>query len=177
MSLLGLEWGMPADAAAARLGLVPLEQNAEQMAFGLDAVVARISAIGAFCPSLFLRLGDACEGRLHLGFREGVLSGADLRFRFPFEAIGKPSDGLSDLAMAAFARVELQDMLFEFIARYGPPAHSCEGTMRWELAHPVGITVFHLGPEGCVQLRMGHDGGGVVGALRYLPSIPPGDGL
>lgn len=177
MCLLGLEWGMPEDAAAARLGLVPLERGGEQMVFELGAVASRVRSAGSFCPSLFLRLGDACEGRLHLGFPDGTLSGADLRFRFPFEAVGKSSDGLSDLAMAAFARVELQDMLFEFIARYGPPAHSCEAPMRWELAYPVGMTVFHLGPEGSVQVRMGHDGGGVVGALRYLPPIPPGDGF
>ena len=175
--MLGLDWGMPADAALARLGLAPLERTGEVVSLGLGDVTARLAAQQLFCPSLFLRLGDACEGRLHLIFAEGELAGCDLRFRFPFEAIGKPSDGLSDQAMAAFARVELENLLFDLIARYGAPVHSCTGFMRWDHAYPVGMVVFRLPTGTCLQVMMGHDGGGVVGTFRYLPPVASDAGL
>lgn len=175
--MFGLEWGMPPEAALARLALLPVDRADGQLVVALDELVARVSERRAFCPSMFLRLGDACEGRLHLGFVDGGLAGGDLRFRFPFEAIGKSADGLSDQAMAAFARTEMQGLLHEFIARYGPPVHSTESFMRWEHAHPVAIVVFQATDGETLQVLMGHDGGGVIGALRYLPPIAPDDGF
>ena len=175
--MFGLEWGMPPEAALARLAVPPLDHTDGQVIVALDTLVNRLRETEAFCPSLFLRLGDACEGRLHMGFVDGGLAGGDLRFRFPFEAIGKPADGLSDQAMAAFARTEMQSTIFEFIARYGPPVHATESFMRWENTYPVGVTVFRSAEGDCIQLLMGHDGGGVIGALRYLPAIAPDYGF
>lgn len=168
---------MPPEAALARLALMPMDHADGQVVVALDALVGRLTELGAFCPSLFIRLGEACEGRLHLGFVNGGLAGGDLRFRFAFEAIGKPADGLSDQAMAAYARTEMQAVIFEFIARYGPPVHTTESFMRWENAYPVGITVFQTNRGDSVHLLMGHDGGGVIGALRYLPPISPDNGF
>ncbi|MFK7944297.1 MAG: hypothetical protein AB8B85_15475 [Paracoccaceae bacterium] len=175
--MFGLEWGMPPQAVLARLALQPLDQDHEQVVVGLDSLVARLIDRQAFCPSLFIRLGDACNGKLHLSFVEDGLAGADLRFRFEFEALGKPTDGLSDQAMAAFARVEMQSVIYEFITRYGPPVHTTESYMRWENAHPVGITVFRTVDADSIQLLMGHDGSGVIGAVRYLPPMSGGGGF
>lgn len=167
--MFGLDWGMPPDAALARLGLAPVDRDDAQVAVALDQLVGRLIANHAFCPSLFIRLGDTCEGRLHLAFDQSGLAGGELRFRYPFEAIGKSSDGLSDQAMASYARHELQGVIFEFVARYGAPLHSADGPMRWDLAHPVGVAVFAGHYDDVVQLVMGHDGAGVIGAIRYLP--------
>ena len=175
--MFGLDWGMPPEAALARLALMPLDHDNDQVVVALDALIGRLSELGAFCPSLFLRLGGDCEGRLHLGFVDGRLAGGDLRFRYPFEAIGKSADGLSDQAMAAYARTEMQSVIFEFIARYGPPVHASESFMRWDHAYPVGIVVFRNAEQDSIQLVMGHDGAGVIGALRYLPPIAPDGGF
>lgn len=175
--MFGLDWGMPPEAALARLALMPLDQDEGQVAVALDSLVDRLRERGAFCPGLFLRLGVACEGRLHLGFVDGGLAGGDLRFRFPFDALGKPSDTLSDQAMAAYARTEMQGLIHDFIARYGPPVHVSESFMRWENAYPVGVTVFRTSTGDSVQVLMGHDGDGVIGALRYLPPIAHDDGF
>lgn len=167
--MLGLTWGMCADEVTLRLGLPPLHGSAEEAVFSLDTLVGGLVARAAFCPSLFVDLGDACDGRLHLAFAGRGLIAGELRFRHSFEAIGKSADGLSDMAMAAYVRAELQQLIFEFTARYGPPVHISEHPMRWDNVQPVGTALFRNAQGDTMQVMLGHDGSGVTGWLRYLP--------
>lgn len=175
--MLGLKWGAAPEEVRLRLGLAPLEVGPDLMIFDLKELVDRLVARGAFCPSRFVDLAETCEGRLHLAFTAAGLEAGELRFRYAFEAIGKSADGLSDLAMAAYARAELAQQIFEFTARYGPPVHSNEQPMRWENTHPVGAAVFQTLECETVQIMLGHDGGGVTGTIRYLPPVTANAGF
>ncbi len=175
--MLGLTWGCSPEEARLKLGLPPLDADEAGLSFSLDTVVARLVEAGAFCPGRLVELQDCCEGQLHLAFERGGLAAAEARFRYSFEVIGKSADGLSDLSMAAFARTELQTMIFEFTACYGPPVHVSEEPMRWENTHPVGTAQFRTEEHETVQVLVGHDGDGVMGTLRYLPPMRPGAGF
>lgn len=170
--MLGLAWGSEPGACVAALGVHPLDTSPAQQIFALDSIVVALQSRGDFCPSLFIELDERCEGRLHLAYQRGGLVAGDLLFRHSFDAIGKPADGLSDMAMAAYARHELQTLLFEFTARYGPPVHTSEEAMRWENAHPVGAALFRSSGDDTIQVVLGHDGTGVAGSIRYLPPVP-----
>ena len=177
MAPFSLTWGQNTEDALQVLGAVPIDRGPDGLAYELDTLIARLASQGSFCPSLFLEHRDDIEGQLHLAFRDQALVGVEIRFRYGFEAIGKSPDGLSDLSMAAYARFELQQLLFELTARYGPPVHKGENAMRWGHAHPVGTVLFRTAEQDTLMVMLGHDGSGLVGQLRYLPEVGKTDGF
>ena len=178
MGLFGLGWGSNQEAAKARFPeLSPIEEHAHVLVYALDGIAEALWRDNAFCPSAIGGAAAREDATVVLNYIESGLVAAFIRFGYGFETIGQSTDTLSDMAMAAIARAELQQLVFEISSRYGPPALFTESPMRSGKWHPVGAAIFDAKEHGMVHLSFGHDGSGLIGELRYQAPIADTSGL
>ena len=172
MGLFGLGWGSDQAAAKARFAeLTPLEAHPHVLVYALDGIAETLWRENAFCPTAIGGAPAREEATLFLNYLDAGLVAAFVRFGYSFEVIGQSPDTLSDMAMAAIARAELQQLVFEMSSRHGAPVLFTESPMRSGKWHPVGAAMFDAGESGLIHLSFGHDGGGLIGELRYQARI------
>ena len=170
--MLGVAWGTDRDTVKARFpGLAPAAETADALSYPLEAVAARLRDEGSFCPSRIGASPERMGDELAFIFIEDRLAAGFARFGYGFEAIGQATETLSEQAMSAFARAEFHGLVFEFTARHGTAAQVTEHPMRSGNLQVLGVALFDTGPQGLVQLAFGHDGGWLVGELRYQAPI------
>ena len=176
--MFGLSWSSDQAAAKQRFpNAAPLEDHPHVLVYPLDSIADALWKENAFCPTAICS-GPGREGdQLVLNYVDGGLVAGFLRFGYGFEIIGQSSDTLSDMAMAAFARAELQQLIFEMSSRYGPPVVFTESAMRSGNWHPVGAAMFDAGADGMVHLLFGHDHSGLMGELRYQMPVTDPSGI
>lgn len=177
-AMFGLSWGSDQAAARARFdGIAPIEQTPHALVYRLGSVAERLWQEDAFCPTAICSAPEREGDEVVLNFLDGRLAAGFVRFGYGFEMIGQSSETLSDMAMAAFARTELQQLVLEISGRYGPPVLFTEAPMRTGKWQPVGAAMFDTGGGGLVHLLFGHDHGALAGELRYQGPIGGKDGF
>ena len=176
--MFGLPWGSDQAAVKVRLeGIAPVEEHPHVLIYPMEEIADRLWKENAFCPTA-LCSGPGRDGdQVVLNFLDGMLVAGSIRFGYGFEMIGQSTETLSEQAMAAFARCELQQMIFEMSSRYGPPVLFTESHMRSGRWFPVGAAMFDAGKIGMVHVLFGHDGGMLIGELRYQSPITDTNGL
>lgn len=168
MAMLGLAWGTGQAEVRRHLApLTPVEADPTTLIFPLAPVAERLVSAGAFCPTALNTGSERGGDMLILSFIEDALVAGLVRFGYAFETIGQASDTLSEMAMAAFARAELQLLVLEMAGRYGAPVLFTEAFMRREKWHPVGAALFEAEDGALVQVLFGHDGGALTGEIRH----------
>lgn len=176
--MFGLSWGADRAAVKARLdGIAPAEDQAHVLIYPLGAVADRLWTEGAFCPTAVCSGPGRANDQVVLNFQNDQLAAGYVSFGYAFEMIGLKSEALSEQAMTAYARTELQQLVHEFSARYGPPALFTESTMRASGMTPVGAALFHTGDNGSLHVLFGFDGSGFAGELRYQSPAQGSDGF
>lgn len=176
--MFGLSWGY--DRAEVRghfAPLTPVDEDPATLIFPLAPLVERTLSAGAFCPTALLNGSEREAGFLTLSFIEDALVAGLVRFGYAFETIGQASETLSEMAMAAFARAELQRLVLEMAGRYSAPVLFTEASMRKEKWYPVGSALFEAEDGALVQVIYGHDGGALTGEIRYQGPIAGGAGF
>ena len=176
--MFGLPWGSDQASVKTRFdGVAPVEEHAHVLVYPLGAIADRLWSENAFCPTA-IGSGAGRDGdQVVLNFLDDGLVAGFVRFGYSFEMIEQNSDTLSDQAMAAFARAELQQLVFEMSSRYGPPVLFTESPMRAGRWHPVGAAMFDAAEAGLVHVLFGHDHAGLTGELRYQAPIQSSDGI
>jgi hypothetical protein len=176
--VFGLEWGVDQTAVKTRFrGIVPAEEHQDALVYLLGAVVDRFCAEGSFCPTAVCSGVERTGDHVLLTFQNDQLAAALVSFGYAYETIGLKSEALSEQAMTAYARTELQRLIQEFSARYGPPALFTESNMRTGGMTPVGAALFEADGNGSLHVLFGFDGSGFTGELRYQSPARGGDGF
>ena len=170
-ALFGLTWGADQKAALNRFrGLAPVAQSDEQIEWLLFDIAERLLSERAFLPTQMRSAPERDADRVLLSFEERGLISVRLSFGYGFDLIGQDPDTLSDLAMAAYARAEMTDLLTQMACRHGVPAHTQEAYSRSGNWHIVGSAIYMRPDGGVMGLRFGHD---VVSLVGDLTSMAP----
>ena len=180
----GLSWGMPHTSVEARfVGLAASAGKTDQGAcasliYNLSAVAEVICAQGGFCPAAFFSSPERSGDEVEFSFNDDRLSAVIVRFGYPFSIIGQDPDNLSDQAMTTLSRAEMQRLIFELSAKYGPPSVFTETPKRSGMIHVQGSAQFLARDDSVIFVMFGHDGGSaLVGELLYQPSIRASGGF
>ncbi len=177
-AMFGLSWGADQASVKARFeGIAPSEEREHVLIYPLGAVAEKLWNEGAFCPTAICSGPGRANDTVVLNFQNGQLAAGFVSFGYAYEMIGLKSENLSEQAMTAFARTELQQLIHELSARYGAPQLFTESNMRSGTMNPVGAALFHSPQSGSVHLMFGHDGAGFTGELRYQSPAGSEDGF
>lgn len=164
----GLAWGARRSDVRGRFpGLRTAAEAEHALVYPLASVAELIWAQGGFCPAAFLSAPERLGDEIVLNFANEGLQSVFLRFGYSFESIGQDTDTLSDQAMSAHAKSELQQMILELAVRYGAPSLFTDTPMRDGTLHVHGCALFALDDGGAIQIKFGHDGAALAGTVRY----------
>ncbi|MEM9060925.1 MAG: hypothetical protein AAGD13_10735 [Pseudomonadota bacterium] len=145
----------------------PVVESEEELVYPLASVAELIWAQGGFCPEILLSSPERSGDEAVFSFSNESLSGVVVTFGYAFETIGQDPDTLSDLAMSALARSELQHIVLQFTARYGAPSLFNDTAMRSGKLNIHGCALFASEDGGAMHVMFGHDGAALAGVLRY----------
>lgn len=170
--MFGLQWAHSRATVRARFdGMDPSADTENALIWPTDVLSDRLFTEDAFLPTA-MSTGPGPSGKKGheavFNFIDDKLVAICIGFGFPFEMIGQNPDTLGDQAMAAFARAEMALLLHEMAARYGLPGLITEGHMRQGRTHLVMAAHYVLDDGTPISVSFGHDGGALVGELRYL---------
>ena len=166
--MFGCAWGDDRAKVMARFSGVAAVEEPDRVIYPWSAISAQLVAQDGFVPTGLQGSDDRTQDELVFIFAGDGLAAINLNFGYGFERLGQDPDRLSDQAMAILARAEFAGLLHEMGARYGAPQILQEHPMRQGPLQAVGAAHYMRSDNTAIRLMFGHDGGALVGQMRYL---------